>query len=69
MRTLDWLQHVSHSKALSRIADDILEMEKAIAFLDLCRQSPTATETGAYKDAWGWIESAARKLTTKDDSP
>ena len=37
-------------------------LHKAIEFLDLCRASPGATETGALRDAHQWIETEAREL-------
>ena len=39
------------------------ELRRAIEFLDAVRASPAeATGTGAARDAWNWIEEAARKV-------
>jgi hypothetical protein len=41
-------------RAMRRLAD-------AIDFLDKCRSQPNSGETGAYRDAIEWVESAARE--------
>lgn len=38
----------------------ILSLSDALDFLDKCRSQPNSGETGAYRDAVEWIESAAR---------
>lgn len=39
------------------------ELRRALEFLDAVRASPAyAAGTGAGRDAWNWIEEAARKV-------
>ena len=35
---------------------------KALQFLDMCKGQPNSGETGAYRDALEWLESAAREV-------
>lgn len=38
-------------------------LRDALDFLDLCKKDHLNSKlTGAYKDAWEWIEQAARKV-------
>lgn len=48
-----WKVHVEHH------AD---KLRTALEFLDTCRRSPGATETGAMRDAHEWVELASREL-------
>ena len=48
-----WKEHIDE-KAES--------VHKALAFLDICKESPGATETGSFRDAREWIESSTREL-------
>ena len=41
-------------RAMQRLAD-------ALDFLDKCRSQPNSGETGAYRDAVEWVESASRE--------
>jgi hypothetical protein len=38
----------------------MLSLWDALEFMDKCRSQPNSGETGAYRDAVEWIESAAR---------
>ena len=45
-----------------QIEEAASKLQEAIEFLDLCRKSPGATETGALRDAHQWVEANARNL-------
>ena len=37
-------------------------LEEAVRFYDICMRDVTSRETGAYRDALDWLESAAREV-------
>lgn len=48
-----WARHIEHRAERVR---------RALEFLDLCRETPAATETGAMRDARQWLEDESRQL-------
>ena len=57
---VELLAHLEHK--LKTIEEQAYKLHEALAFLDLCRASPGATETGAMRDAYQWTELEARNL-------
>lgn len=49
--------------------NSIEELVRALAFLDACRNDPSATETGARRDAMEWLECAAREVVSELRDP